>query len=298
MIKKTSKRITATVTLCFLIIAASIITSCGNNTTSSVSPSADVVDEPAAEETNADEPLITVNPDDTGDAFTPAEGQEDEADTDTEGNAEEENNTEEENSDTASDTAEETLPPAASNSETVYKGENDHVDVVWLGDSLTQGSLGWDNNNKDNPQAPWRVLADISGWNVTGAGYFGYRTDEIFWSYTEFGGVKDPSSIYVFWVGSNDFARSVDNIYPVMDSIDHFMEIDNLKKYLVLGTTNRGDMDPNAYKGINQKFEEKYGDNYLDIMPYVEYGPDNIHLTESSSKAVAEAVYNKLKELY
>ncbi|MCR5232363.1 MAG: hypothetical protein K6E53_00415 [Lachnospiraceae bacterium] len=294
MIRETTKRMHIIAAICILITSAMLITSCGSSSTSPDSPAVPVSDEPAANEPAADEPsesepaadepVIVVDSDDENDTIVPE--------------AEQENDTSKENEDSSSDTTEETLPPAASNAETVYKGEKDHVDVVWLGDSLTQGSLGWDNNNKDNPQAPWRVLADISGWNVTGAGYFGYKTDDIFWSYTEFGGVKDPSSIYVFWVGSNDFAQSVDNIVPVMDSIDHFMEIDGLKKYLVLGTTNRGDMDPNAYKGINEHFEKKYGDNYLDIMPYVEYGPDNIHLTENSSRAVAEAVYNKLKELY
>ncbi len=294
MIREITKRIQVIAAICILITSAMLITSCGSNSASPDSPAAAVsakpeanepaADEPSESEPAAEEPVIVVNSDDENDNIVPE--------------AEQENDTSKENDDSSSDTTEETLPPAASNAETVYKGEKDHVDVVWLGDSLTQGSLGWDNNNKDNPQAPWRVLADISGWNVTGAGYFGYKTDEIFWSYTEFGGVKDPSSIYVFWVGSNDFAQSVDNIVPVMDSIDHFLEIDGLKKYLVLGTTNRGDMDPNAYKGINEHFEKKYGDNYLDIMPYVEYGPDNIHLTENSSRAVAEAVYNKLKELY
>lgn len=284
MIREITKRTHIMAAICILIPAAMLMTSCGSNTASPDSPAAAVTEKPAADEPAADEPVIVVNSDEEQDTVAP--------------DNEQENDTSEENNDTSPDNAEENQPPAASNAETVYKGEKDHVDVVWLGDSLTQGSLGWDNNNKDNPQAPWRVLADISGWNVTGAGYFGYKTDDIFWSYTEFGGVKDPSSIYVFWVGSNDFAQSVDNIVPVMDSIDHFMEIDGLKKYLVLGTTNRGDMDPNAYKGINEQFEKRYGDNYLDIMPYVEYGPDNIHLTENSSGAVAEAVYNKLKELY
>jgi lysophospholipase L1-like esterase len=56
-------------------------------------------------------------------------------------------------------------------------------------------------------------------------------------------------------------------------------------------------MDPDAYKEINRRFAEVYGNNYLDILP-VEYGYDGVHLTEASYRSVAEAVYDKLRELY
>ena len=192
---------------------------------------------------------------------------------------------------TTGDTGADTVTADVSGSDT------DMPVIVWLGDSLTQGSLGDDNHNKDNPQAPWRVLADISGWSVEGYGYYGYNTHDILWKFGEDGGEKDPSRIYIFWVGSNDFYASPANIDNVIEEIDSFMEKGNLDKYLVLGTTNRGDMDPDAYKEINRQFAETYGDNYLDIMP-VEYGYDGVHLTEASYKAVAEAVYDKLRELY
>ena len=174
----------------------------------------------------------------------------------------------------------------------------DFPPVIWIGDSLTQGSLGDNNFNENNPQAPWRVLADISGWDVSGVGLYGFKTDDIFWTYSEYDGIKDPSYIYVFWVGSNDFYESPDNIHKVIEETDTFMNNAGINKYLILGTTNRGDMDPDAYIGINKVFEETYSPNYLDIMPYVEYGPDNIHLTEGSYRDIAEAVYKKLKELY
>ncbi|MCR4806820.1 MAG: hypothetical protein K5857_04015 [Lachnospiraceae bacterium] len=155
--------------------------------------------------------------------------------------------------------------------------------------------MGDDNHNEDNPQAPWRILGEISGWNVAGVGFFGYKTHDIFWAYGEYNGIKDPGITYVYWVGSNDFYESTDNVDRVIEEIDHFNESIGVTDYLVLGTTNRGDMDPNAYIPINRQLSDTYGDRYLDIMPYVEYGSDGIHLTERSYAAVAQAVYEKLK---
>ena len=171
-------------------------------------------------------------------------------------------------------------------------------EIIWLGDSLTQGSLGDDNHNENNPQAPWRVLKEISGRNVAGCGFFGYTAHDIFWTYGEYNGVKDPGIIYVYWVGSNDFHESPDNIKYVIEEIDRFNNNVGISRFLVLGTTNRHDMDPNAYIPINQCFAEYYGEKYLDIMPYVEFGDDGVHLTADSYHKVAEAVYAKLKELY
>lgn len=174
---------------------------------------------------------------------------------------------------------------------------DDLPDVIWLGDSLTQGSLGEDNNNENNPQAPWRVLAEISGLNVIGYGYYGCITHDILWKFGEEGGIKDPDVIYVYWVGSNDFHESPEQIKYVIEETDRFNNQAGIDKYLFLGTTTRGDMDPNACIGINNNLEEYYGEHYLDIMPYVEYGPDGVHLTEDSYRKVAEAVYDKLIDL-
>lgn len=170
-------------------------------------------------------------------------------------------------------------------------------DIVWLGDSLTQGSLGPDNGNENNPQAPWRVLADLSGKNVDGWGLYGYNTHDILWVYSENGGIKDPAVTYVYWVGSNDFHDSPDNITNVMDEIDRFNTDGGITRYLVLGTTNRGDLEEGFEIPVNNAFAGRYGERYLDIMPYVEYGPDKIHLTEGSYRRIAEAVYDKLMSL-
>lgn len=195
------------------------------------------------------------------------------------------------------DVSEEESPADAddpSSSEDSSSDSDKPWDVIWLGDSLTQGSLGDDNHNKDNPQAPWRVLGEISGRNVTGVGFYGYTAHDIFWAYGEYDGIKDPDITYVYWVGSNDFHDSPDNIKYVIEETDRFNANAGITKYLMLGTTNRGDMDPNAYIGINKGLEDHYGDRYLDIMPYVEFGPDSVHLTEASYRSIAEAVYNKL----
>ena len=202
------------------------------------------------------------------------------------------------------DKADETSMPEDENENTdsenedVTEGSNDKPEIIWIGDSLTQGSLGDDNHNENNPQAPWRVLGEISGRKVAGVGFYGYVTSDIFWAYGEYNGIKDPDIIYVYWVGSNDFYRSPDNVKNVIEETDRFNENAGITKFLMLGTTDRHDMDPKAYIPINKTLEEYYGDKYLDIIPYVEYGPDGVHLTEESYAAVAAAVNDKLNELY
>ncbi|MCR5507406.1 MAG: hypothetical protein K6F34_01835 [Lachnospiraceae bacterium] len=172
------------------------------------------------------------------------------------------------------------------------------LNVVWLGDSLTQGSLGQDNGNIDNPQAPWRVLADISGYDVEGFGYYGLFAHDILWKWGEEGGEKHPDTVYVFWVGSCDFRDSADNVESVIKDIDTFLQNASLDKYLVLGTTDRHELGGDGAIAVNRRFEERYGKKYLDILAYVEYGPDNLHLTEASYAKVAEAVYEKIRILY
>lgn len=189
------------------------------------------------------------------------------------------------------------VPPENKDPQNQDKTGTDDPEIIWIGDSLTQGSLGDNNFNKDNPQAPWRILGEISGRNVAGVGFFGYKTSDIFWAYTEYNGIKDPNATYVYWVGSNDFRASVDSVPDVIQETDKFTGSVGTNKYIFLGTTNRSDMDPNAYIGINKQLEEHYGDRYLDIMPYVEYGADGVHLTEASYRKIAEAVYDKLKKM-
>ncbi len=192
------------------------------------------------------------------------------------------------------ETADETPEEADALGET-YTGP---LKVVWLGDSLTQGSLGDDNNNENNPQAPWRVLMDLSGYDVEGFGYFGLYAHDILWKWGDEGGVKDKDTVYIFWVGSCDFRDSADNVSKVIDEIDTFLRNGYLDRYLVLGTTDRPELGREGAIKVNDAFRERYKDKYLDILEYVEYGPDNLHLTEASYHDIAEAVYDKLKSTY
>lgn len=202
------------------------------------------------------------------------------------------NDAEEPDIDSPADTEETSADTAEENS------QNEELpDVIWLGDSLTQGSLGDNNFNENNPQAPWRVLGEISGKKVSGMGLFGYKTHDIYWAYGEYGGIKNPDIIYVHWVGSNDFQASADSIEQVMEETDRFNKNTGITKYIVLGTPNRKDMDPNTHTMVNERLAEHYGERYLDVMPYVDFVPDGVHLTVDSYRKVAEAVYEKLKSL-
>ena len=166
--------------------------------------------------------------------------------------------------------------------------------IVWLGDSLTQGSLGDNNENVNNPQAPWRVLGEKYKLDVVGYGYYAYVAHDIFWRYGEDGGIKDPGKIYVFWVGANDFTESAANLATVIDEIDRFVTAGGIDKFMVLGTTNREIISPEDLKLINNGFENHYPNQYLDIVEYVEFGPDGTHLTPASYERIADAVYDEL----
>lgn len=202
--------------------------------------------------------------------------------------------------------------------------EGAHSTIVWLGDSLTQGSLGDDNDNFAN--APYLKLADLSGRNVEGYGFYGYNTHDIFWVYSDENHEnqrKDPNKTYIFWVGSNDWVVNGvanDNATPVMAEIDQFITSGGIKNFLVLGTTARYELrsnpadsgesaaadagtsaEQNKYELINDQLRQHYGKRYLDVNPAIPvdggYGPDNVHLTQQSYDDVAVLVNRKLKEL-
>ena len=190
--------------------------------------------------------------------------------------------------------------PAASTDQTGQEAASQKnsglPDIIWIGDSLTQGSLGDDNHNENNPQAPWRVLGEISGLKVNGVGFYGYTAHDIFWAYGEYNGIKDPQITYVYWVGSNDCHESPDNVKYVIEETDRFNANNGITDFLMLGTTRRGDMPAEYADSFNKALSDYYGDKYLDILPYVEYGPDGVHLTEGSYAAIARAVYEKLNK--
>lgn len=185
--------------------------------------------------------------------------------------------------------------------------------IVWLGDSLTQGSLGHENDNLAN--APYVELAKLTGRVIEGYGYYGYKTHDIFWVYVDENHEnqkKDPAKTYVFWVGSNDWVvdgKTNDDAQTVIDEIDSFVSGGGITKYIVLGTTARYELRKDyksnggvdLYQSINDQLKEHYGDKYLDVNSVISiddgYGPDNIHLTQESYNEVASLVDKKIKEM-
>lgn len=175
--------------------------------------------------------------------------------------------------------------------------------IVWLGDSLTQGSLGSNNDNLAN--APYEKLKKMVSTSVEGVGLYGYKTNDIFWVYrdsSQMGNDIDPSKTYIFWVGSNDWVKDgVPNTdtAPVIEKIDTFLTAEgNVSNYIVIGTTARYELG-DSYKIINKALSDHYKSHYLDVIDTIggEYGPDKIHLTQKGYDAVAVAVYEKLKAL-
>ena len=177
--------------------------------------------------------------------------------------------------------------------------------IVWIGDSLTQGSLGDDNDNLAN--APYEKLKKMVNVPVEGYGMYGFNTHDALWTYTaenHYNQIADPDKIYIFWLGSNDWVTSEDinsDTEPVINEIDRFLNLEEggIRDYIVMGTTSRwrlGDL----YIPINKDLAEHYGEHYMDVIDIINkygYSPDNTHLSQESYDAVAVAVYEKLKAL-
>lgn len=177
--------------------------------------------------------------------------------------------------------------------------------IVWLGDSLTQGSLGDDNDNLAN--APYEKLKKMVNVPVEGYGMYGFNTHDVLWVYTDkdhYNQIADPDKTYIFWLGSNDWVTSEainSNTEPVIKEIDRFLNLEDggIQDYIVLGTTSRwrlGDL----YIPINNDLAEHYGEHYMDVIDIINkygYSSDNTHLSQESYDAIAAAVYEKLKTL-
>ena len=176
--------------------------------------------------------------------------------------------------------------------------------IVWLGDSLTQGSLGDKDDNLAN--APYVRLQKKVDVPVEGYGFYGYNTHDIFWVYTDETQLAqqiDPAKVYIFWVGSCDWAPSEGpnaNTAPVIKQIDDFLAHNGgVKNYIVIGTTSRhrlGDL----YIPINNDLKAHYGIHYMDCIDIINkfgYSEDRTHLSQASYDSIADAVYDKLKAL-
>lgn len=206
--------------------------------------------------------------------------------------------------------------------EALEAGDHDHIEeeqpkqasrIIWLGDSLTQGSLGDRDDNLAN--APYVRLAGLLsdyGNVVEGYGYYGYNTHDILWSYGETlnGAGKDADAIYIFWCGSNDWVDDhVANTETggVISEIDNFLANNGnpISKYIVIGTTARYQLREGAlYEVINASLSGHYGAHYMDVNSFISqdienggYVIDQVHLKQESYDKVADAVFSKLKAL-
>ncbi|MCR5734686.1 MAG: SGNH/GDSL hydrolase family protein [Lachnospiraceae bacterium] len=188
--------------------------------------------------------------------------------------------------------------------------DNSDKTVVWLGDSLTQGSLGDMDDNL--PNAPYEKLKQLSGAKVEGFGFYGFNTHDILWSYTaeaHAGQKKDPNKIYVFWCGSNDWTPGgIPNTDTagVISEIDSFVAGGGITKYIVLGTTARNELRPDGNgpsrcELINKDLKAHYKERYLELDSFISiengYVADKVHLTQASYDTVAYLVYEKLKQM-
>ncbi len=215
------------------------------------------------------------------------------------------------------------LDPASGQEGNEAKGsEHDHTEekqpalsprIIWLGDSLTQGSLGDRDDNLD--YAPYIKLGELVkpyGNTVEGYGYYGYNTHDILWTYGETlnGQPKDKDAIYIFWCGSNDWV--VDDIpntetAGVMAEIDNFLANNGapIEKYVVIGTTARLQLrEGELYNIINAALASHYGNHYIEVNDMIDtdtmdggYVIDAVHLKQESYDKVAARVFEKLKSL-
>ena len=181
--------------------------------------------------------------------------------------------------------------------------------IVWLGDSLTQGSLGDDGDNYIG--APPLKLMEDYDLTVEGYGFYGNTTHDVLWRYedpSQENQTIDPDKVYIFWLGSNDWVIGGEpncDTGKVTAELDDFINKGNIDKYIIMGTTARYELKEEMngqpmYDIINDGLKSHYGDNYMDVAGIIGddgYGPDNIHLKQDGYDRVAEAVYEKLKDL-
>ncbi len=282
--------------LLIILVSSLMICGCGTSSKGGETPAAD----PAQSENSVSDTVTTPTPEiavekviaDT--KTSPAEEPEDTAEGDIA--------TDEPASDEPDDTTDKEVEIVNVESEEALAGAQP---VVWLGDSLTQGSLGDDGDNL--PNAPYEKLKTMVKTPVEGYGLYGFNTHDILWVYLEeswFGQTRDPNKTYIFWVGSNDWVvNGVPNTVTdnVISEIDSFLTRNGvvISNYIVIGTTARYELG-DSYKIINAALKDHYKQHYMDVIDVIGpngYGPDKIHLTQSSYDAVAKAVYKKLKAL-
>lgn len=182
----------------------------------------------------------------------------------------------------------------------------DNPVIVWLGDSLTQGSLGDDGDNYIG--APPIILKAKYGLEIEGYGFYGNTTNDVLWRYcdeTQENQQIDPDKVYIFWLGLNDWV--IDHVpntdsQKVIDRLDNFIIGGKVDKYIVMGPTKRIELRETVnnqpmYDIINEAMKEHYGKHYMEVVDLIsldDFGPDGIHLKKETYEKVAEAVYKRL----
>jgi len=187
--------------------------------------------------------------------------------------------------------------------------ENDNPVIVWLGDSISQGSLGDDGDNL--PGAPYNLLAQKYNLEVEGYGFYGNNTHDVLWRYkdeTQENQKVDPDKVYIFWLGLNDW---VDNGSPntdtekVINELDTFITNGQIDKYIIMGPTARIELRNSVngsamYDIIDSNVCNHYGQHYLRVLDTIGldgFGPDGVHLTNETYEKIADLVHEKLVEM-
>lgn len=195
----------------------------------------------------------------------------------------------------------------AGNEPVMEANVNTYSGIVWIGDSLTQGSLGGNNDNL--PNAPYEKLKAYTNLPVEGYGYWGYKTHDIFWVYCDENHDNQrvsPDKLYILWVGSNDWAWNGEintDTASVIAECEAFLNKGPVSNYLILGTTARIELREQiggvrACDIINAALKDHFGEHYMDVNEVIgelAYVGDGVHLTQEAYDKVAAAVAQRIR---
>ncbi len=183
-----------------------------------------------------------------------------------------------------------------------------NVDLVFIGDSITQG---WEGRGKEVWQ---EFYADRKPLNL---GFGGDRTEHVVWrmTYGNLGNIKPK--VAVMMIGTNNTGHSMQDPEQVAEGVESILEILHQKipdtKILLLGVFPRGQspfdkMRQNnvALNQIIRRLADGKNVHYMDIGDaFLEADktlskdimPDLLHLNKEGYQRWAEAIEPKLKEL-
>lgn len=181
-----------------------------------------------------------------------------------------------------------------------------NVDVVFIGDSITQG---WEGAGKE----VWKEF--YGERNAVNLGIGGDRTQHVLWR-LENGNLKGiEPKLAVVMIGTNN--ANSNKPEEIADGVERIVELLKAKtpktKILLLAIFPRGATADDRLRQVNQKTNEiisKLGNDdqvhFLDIGPQFlaadgtlsqEIMPDRLHLSEKGYRIWAESIEPKVKEL-